>query len=115
MLAELQQQLSDIYQVESNHDVRDFLITDPTLASYLGRNAMLANTEETLLVSQDDDGLLLSLFLDGEMLERLESANPLDRLKAGQLDDLWKVLEGVSHFHCVAWKAGQDRLRDLLQ
>ncbi len=115
MLAELQQQLSDIYQVESNHDVRDFLITDPTLASYLGRNAMLANTEETLLVSQDDDGLLLSLFLDGEMLERLESANPLDRLKAGQLDDLWKVLEGVSHFHCVAWKAGQDRSVTLLE
>ena len=115
MLAELQQQLSDIYQVESDHDVRDYLITDPTLAQLIGQDAMLRNTEETLLVSQDDDELLLSLFLDGEMLQRLESANPLHRLRAGQLDDLWKVLEGVSHFNCVTWKAGQDRTVTLLE
>ena len=115
MLAELQQQLSDIYQVESAHDVRDFLITDPTLARYIGQDAMLSNTEETLLVSQDEEGLLLSLFLDGAMLERLESANPLDCLRAGRLDDLWKVLEGISHFNCVAWKAGQDRTVTLLE
>ena len=76
---------------------------------------MLSNTDETLLVSQDDDGLALSLFLDGDMLERLESAKPLDRLRAGLLDDLWKVLEGVSHFNCVAWKAAQDRTVTLLE
>ena len=115
MLAELQQQLSDIYQVDAAHDVRDFLITDPTLASIIGQDAMLSNTDETLLVSQDDDGLAMSLFLDGEMLERLESANPLGQLRAGLLDDLWKVLEGISHFNCVAWKAAQDRTVTLLE
>ena len=115
MLAELQQQLRDIYQVDSAHDVRDFLITDPTLANFIGQGAMVSNTEETLLVSQDDDGLAMSLFIDGEMLERLELANPLDCLRAGLLDDLWKVLEGVSHFNCVAWKAAQDRTVTLLE
>lgn len=115
MLATLQQQLSDIYQVDAAHDVRDFLITDPTVASCIGQDAMLSNTEETLLVSQDDDGLAMSLFLDGEMLARLESAKPLDCLRAGLLDDLWKVLEGVSHFNCVAWKASQDRTLTLLE
>ena len=115
MLAELQQQLSDIYRVDAAHDIRDFLITDPTLAKFIGADAMLSNTEETLLVTQDDDGLALSLFLDGEMLARLESANPLDCLQAGLLDDLWKVLEGVSHFSCVAWKAAQDRTVTLLE
>ncbi|MDH3428993.1 MAG: hypothetical protein OEQ14_03195 [Gammaproteobacteria bacterium] len=115
MLSALQRQLSDIYQVGRAHDVRDYLITDPTLAEIIGRDAMLTNTDETLLVSQDDEGLAVSLFLDGDMLERLESANPLDSLRAECLDDLWKVLEGISHFNCVVWKAAQDRTVTLLE
>jgi hypothetical protein len=31
------------------------------------------------------------------------------------LDDLWKVLEGLSHFNCVVWKASQDRSVSLLE
>jgi len=115
MLAELQRHLSDIYQVDGACDVRDYLITDPRLAKVLGQDAILKNTEETLLVSQDDDGLALSLFLDGDMLGRLESSNPLARLRAESLDDLWKVLEGISHFNCVVWKASQDRSVTLLE
>ena len=75
----------------------------------------MTNTDEALLVSQDDDGIALSLFLDGDMLERVESTNPLARLHAESLDDLWKVLEGVSHFNCVVWKAAQDRTVTLLE
>lgn len=115
MLCELQQQLTDIYQVDRGHDVRDYLITDPTLAKYIGQDAMLTNTDETLLISQDDEGLAMSLFLDGEMLERLETACPLDCLRAELLDDLWKVLEGISHFNCVAWKTAQERSVTLLE
>jgi hypothetical protein len=115
MLSELQQQLSDIYQVERPYDVRDYVITDPILAKCLGQDAMLANTDETLLLSQDDDGLALSLFLDGAMLKRVESTNPLACLRAESLDDLWKVLEGISHFNCVVWKAAQDRTVTLLE
>lgn len=115
MLAELQQQLTDIYQVDRGHDVRDFLITDPMLAKYIGQDALLKNTDETLLMSQDDEGMAMSLFLDGEMLKRLETACPLDRLRAELLDDLWKVLEGISHFNCVAWKTAQDRSVTLLE
>lgn len=115
MLDALQRQLSDIYQAAHVHDVRDYLITDPTLARVLGQEALLTNTEETLLVAEDEQGLALSLFLDGDLLSRLESANPLDNLRAESLDDLWKVLEGVSHFHCVAWKAMQNRSVSLLE
>ena len=115
MIDRLQQHLSDIYQVGGVHDVRDFLITDPRLAQYLGAGSMLADSSETLLISQDDEGLALSLFLDGELLARLESADPLSRLRADQLDDLWKVLEGLSHFNCVTWKASCDRSVSLLE
>ena len=115
MIDRLQQHLSDIYQVGGVHDVRDYLITDPRLAQCIGAGSMLSDTSETLLLSQDEEGLALSLFLDGELLARLESADPLSRLRAEQLDDLWKVLEGLSHFNCVVWRASQDRSVSLLE
>jgi hypothetical protein len=115
MIDRLQQHLSDIYQVGGVHDVRDFLITDPRLAQCIGAGSMLSDTSETLLLAEDEEGLALSLFLDGELLERLESADPLSRLHADQLDDLWKVLEGLSHFNCVVWKASRDRSVSLVE
>lgn len=115
MLSDLQQQLSDTYQVGPGYDVRDFLITDPRIAKCIGGDAMLANTGETLLLAEDDDGLAVSLFLDSDVLDRLRTANPIDHLRAEQLGDLWQVLEGVSHFVCVAWKAAQDRKVSLLE
>ena len=115
MISRLQRHLNDIYQVGAGYDVRDYLITDPRLAKCIGREAMLTDTRETLLMSEDDDGLALSLFLDSELLERLESADPLARLRADLLDDLWQVVEGVSHFNCVVWKASQDRNVSLLE
>lgn len=115
MLLRLQRQLSDLYQVGTGHDVRDFLITDPALAQALGGGAMLANTSETLLMHEDDGAMSLSLFLERELLDRLESGNPLDDLQADQLDDLWKVMEGLSHFNCMVWKASHDRSVSLLE
>ena len=115
MIDRLQQHLSDIYQVGGLHDVRDYLVTDPRLARSIGAGAMLSDTSETLLLAEDEEGLALSLFLDGELLSRLESADPLSRLRAELLDDLWKVLEGLSHFNCVVWRASQDRSVSLLE
>jgi hypothetical protein len=115
MIDRLQQHLSDIYQVDGLHDVRDYLITDPRLARCIGAGSMLSDTSETLLLAQDEEGLALSLFLDGELLSRLESADPLSRLRVELLDDLWKVLEGLSHFNCVVWRASQDRSVSLLE
>jgi len=115
MLAALQQQLSDIYHLGRAYDIRDFVITDPALARVLGQDVMLRDTEETLLLSQDEEGLCLSLFLDGDMLGRLESGNPLHKLRTELLNDFWKVLEGISHFNCVVWKATQDRTVSLLE
>ncbi len=115
MLAALQQQLSDIYHLGQAHDVRDYMITDRTLAMALGQDAMLGDSDETLLVAQDEEGLSVSLFLDADMLGRLESGRPLDKLRTELLDDLWKVLEGISHFNCVVWKATQDRSVSLLE
>ncbi len=115
MLSALQRQLSDIYQAGTGHDVRDYLVTDPTIARCIGQDAMLADSSETLLMAEDEEGLALSLFLDSELIDRLETADPLKRLRAHQLEDLWLVLEGISHFNCVVWRAARDRNVSLLE
>lgn len=115
MIDVLQQQLSTIYCLDREHDIRDFLITDPVLAQALGQGEMLSDTRETLLISHDDEQVSLSLFLDEEMLQRVESGKPLDRLRTNMLDELWQVIEGVSHFSCVAWKAASDRTLSLFE
>ena len=115
MLAELQQQLTDIYRVDPGYRVTDFLITDPKLAAILSSQSILPDSEETVLLSEDGDGLSLSVFLDESMLRRLNESNPLRRLRAGQLNDLWTVLEGISHFNYIAWCASRDKCVTLLE
>jgi hypothetical protein len=115
MLAQLQRQLNEIYRVGSAYDVRDFLITDPETARRYGQASIRPDTEEALLLATDNDDLAVSLYLDAELLARLEASDPLTRLRPGALDDLWKVVEGISHFNYVAWKASQDREVSLVE
>jgi hypothetical protein len=115
MLGRLQRQLTDTYQAPVDHDVRDYLITDPRLARFLAGESVLASSGESLLVSEDEDGLALSLYLEQEILHRLESFDPAKRLHEAQLDDLCKVIEGVSHFNYVVWRAQKDRSMTLLE
>jgi hypothetical protein len=115
MLSDLQKQLSDIYQVEPGYDVRDFLITDRTLATMIGGASLIPNTEESVLLSEDDEGVALSVYLDRQLLGRLDRDNPLQSLKASRLNDLWTVLEGVSHFNYLVWSASRDRSVTLLE
>jgi len=115
MLDVLQKQLSDIYQLGQSCDVRDYLITDPVLAKALGQGRVLGDSEETLLMLQEGDEMSLSLFLDAELLQRVNCGNPMENLCADMLDDLWKVFEGISHFNCMVWKAQQDRTVSLLE
>lgn len=111
----LQQRLNDIYRTDGAYDVRDFLITDPRAARRLGEACLLPGTEESLLLAEQDDELAVSLFLSAELLARVEASDPIGRLVAGSLADLWKVVEGISHFNCVVWKATQGRNVSLLE
>jgi hypothetical protein len=115
MLAGLQKYLTEIYQVDPGFEVTDFLITDPSLAKLLGYGALVPNTDESVLLSQDEDGLALSLYLDEDMLARLDRDNPMDQLRTEQLDDLCKAIEGVSHFNYIVWRAAQDKTVTLLE
>ena len=115
MLSQLQEHLTNIYRVDPGYDVNDFLITDPIIAEILGNGSLIRETEESVLLQEDDDGLALSVFLDSAMLSRLKDANPLQDLQADQLNDLWTVLEGISHFNYIVWRARKNRQVSLLE
>lgn len=115
MLADVQRRLADLYQADPGCDIRDFVITDRGLATALAGDSLIPGSDESVLVAEDGDGLAMSVFLEGEMLERLDSAEPLKNLLPEQLDDFWQVVEGVSHFNYLAWCAAHDRAVTLLE
>lgn len=115
MLAELQQQHCATYGMAAHPDVRDYLVTNVETAQAIAPAHLLAGSNETLLLAEDDDGLALSLFLDQALLERLEATDPLGALKPGALADFWQVMEGISHFNTVVHRAHHDRRVSLLE
>jgi len=55
------------------------------------------------------------LFLNATGRERLAAADPRETLSDANLADFWTVLEGVSHFHYLAWNASFDKPVTLLE
>jgi len=115
MLERLQQQLHDINRSDAGYDIRNFLVTDARIARAISGGNTLTSSGETLLLQEDEEGVALSLYLDESILKRLKAGDPGTALKAGLLDDLCKVIEGLSHFNYVAWRASRDRSVTLLE
>jgi len=117
ILKQLQDLIGDIYDVSITHDVYDFLVTDRNCLPAAARTQ--GPTDEELIVAQTEDGsgseIAMSLYLDPELLERLDRADPMERLHDGNVADYWTALEGVSHFLYLAWNAGHDKAVSLLE
>jgi hypothetical protein len=96
VLRGLQTLLGRLYDVELPYDVYDFLVTD--------RDSVAASTnerrslDEELLLAESTDGAGVALYLDPEVLTRLEAADPHRALTEKNLADYCTALEGVSHF-----------------
>lgn len=114
MLDGLQNLLANVYGVDLDADVRDFLVTDAGFVSlWEGDKARAA--DEKLLLREDGEYLDMALFLDDELLERLAKADPVQELDENNLADFCLALEGVSHFLYLAWNASSDRRVTLLE
>lgn len=105
VLRALQDLLAGIYDVPLAHDVYDYLVTDP---DWLAGAECARTSEEQLLVARDGDEMAIALYLDPAVLARLAADDPLASLTPGNLADCWTALEGVSHFHYLAFHAGHD-------
>ncbi len=111
-LASLQDVLAEIYDLAATPDVVQFLMTD---RASVARIQGARNSEEQLIVAQDEDVLSLALYIDAGVLERLGRRDPFALLDAENLGDYLTVAEGVSHFVYVAWNAGFDKPVTLLE
>jgi hypothetical protein len=111
-LASLQGALAEIYDLPATPDVAHFLMTDRAgVAHFDGAR----NSDEQLLVAQQEDELSLALFIDAAVLERLSRRDPFAALTEHNLADYLTVAEGVSHFVYIAWNAGYDKPVTLLE
>jgi hypothetical protein len=117
VLRGLQALLHQLYDVEPAHDVYDFLITDrDALASFEADNDDRTLEEELLLAEAvDGSGAGIALFLDADLLKRLERADPVGALTEHNLADYCTALEGVSHFVYSSWRISCDLPVSLLE
>jgi len=116
ILKRLQDFIGDIYDVSIAHDVYDFLVTDRDHLPLAARTQ--GPTDEELIVAQPEGAggeIAMSLYLDPQLLQRLDRADPMERLHDGNVADYWTALEGVSHFLYLAWNAGHDKPVSLLE
>lgn len=109
MLQHFQLLLSEIYDIEQHLDVLDYLVTDNRFLAAVEESKTVRETEEKLLICETDGELALSLYLDPELLERLQARDPRDRLERKNFADFCTVLEGISHFNYIAWNASADK------
>jgi hypothetical protein len=98
VLQGLQSLLERLYDVEPGYDVHDFLVTDRRALHGLTPDNDRRAPEEELLLAETVDGAGVSLYIDPEVLSRLEESDPMGALNEQNIADFCTALEGVSHF-----------------
>jgi hypothetical protein len=115
VLRGLQSLLGRLYDVEIPYDVYDFLVTDRrALVCGAAENDQRA-LDESLLLAESADGAGVALYLDPQLLRRLEAADPSENLTEDNLADYCTALEGVSHFVYSIWRLTRDSPVSLLE
>jgi hypothetical protein len=102
VLGRLQTAIEDLHAVETDLDVRAYVVDDETRRSIPGAREGLP---EQLFVREAQDGLELALYIDPAVVARLENDRPHRRLHDGNIESFCIALEGVSHFVLLAWRA----------
>jgi hypothetical protein len=122
VLRGLQALIGRLYDVELRYDVYDFLVTDRRAVSGYAPNDDCHGAEEELLLAERLDacggrsgGAGVALYLDPQLLSRLELADPQHSLTPGNLSDYCTALEGVSHFVYSTWRLEYDLPVSLLE
>jgi hypothetical protein len=115
LLRQMQTLLTQLYDAPVREDVLDFVLSDRTrLSAVVGEHAEQAADEQVFVV-EEEQGVRLGLFIDRDVLARLERRDPLEALDEDNLPDYCTALEGVSHFHYLVWSLARGRNVSLLE
>src|SRR6202521_3318702 len=115
VLRGLQSLLERLYDVDLPYDVDDFLVTDRRAVTCGEPHNDRRALDEELLLAETSDGAGVALYLDPDLLRRLEAANPHLALTENNLADYCTALEGVSHFVYSTWRLDRDLPVSLLE
>lgn len=107
LLQELQLELGKLYEIDIACDIKDFLVTDPATARRL--QGWQRISKEQLLISQENDVVYMTLYLDRSILSALEEHDPQKLLNDNNLNAYCIALEGISHFLYLTWRIGHQR------
>lgn len=114
ILRKMHSLLTRLYDTAVEHDVEDFLVTDrDALRALLGEEP--GDADEQVFVVEESEGVRLGVFIDRDVLARLQRRDPWERLDEANLSDYCTALEGVSHFHYLLWCLGAARSVSLLE
>jgi len=122
LLQRLQALLATLYDAPVAYDAQDFLITDRKALDELvgdagdrGDGSAAAVSDEQVVVVHDRDGVRIGLYIDAAVIGRLADQDPTVALDGANLHDFCTALEGVSHFHYLAWSLQRGREVTLLE
>lgn len=105
MLSRLQRGLERLYRIDTRLAVEDFVVDEDTRAAA----GVARSPREQLLLSEDEDGMSLGLFVDPEVLEGLAAAGDARDAIRHRLGDFLLAVEGVSHFVYLSWRAQAEQ------
>jgi hypothetical protein len=111
ILRQLQSLLAKLYDVPGEHPVDEFLVTDRAGLP----DGIEPSSDEQVFVLEADDAICVTVYVERGVLERLAGNSPFRALSDGNLSDYCTALEGVSHFHYLAWRAARKRSVTLLE
>ena len=115
VLRGLQALLGRLYDVELPYDVYDFLVTDRRAIDAATNDKRALDEELLLAETADGAGAGVALYLDPQLLNRLEAADPHHALTEDNLADYCTALEGVSHFVYSTYGLERDMPVSLLE
>lgn len=104
MLDKLQRGLETLYRLRPEAEVANFVIDERARAAA----GVARSPKEQLLLQEDADGLAIGLYLDAQVMQNVEGHKPAQLVEGNLFGDFMMLLEGVSHFVYVAFRAGRN-------
>jgi hypothetical protein len=111
----LQSVLARLNDAHVSTDVSDFLLTDREQARRCSDADGAPIADEQVLVRLSQGELQISVYIDAQVLDRLEAHDPERQLDECNLQDFCTALEGISHFQYLIWSAQRGREVSLLE
>ena len=115
LLDELQLLLARLVDVPVRFPVTGFHLAQRAQCCELLGRELGPEEDEQVLLSENEAGPALTVYIDQQVLRRLDRHDPMRQLSDTNLADFCVALEGVSHFQYLVWSAEYGRQVSLLE